>query len=62
MLEELGEAPVAGAVMGAIEAVLSRGDVKTRDLGGSAGTDEVGNALVEAVSSIDASDADRRDD
>jgi tartrate dehydrogenase/decarboxylase/D-malate dehydrogenase len=49
MLEELGEARAARAVMDAIEAVLARGAVRTGDLGGSAGTNEVGDALVEAL-------------
>jgi tartrate dehydrogenase/decarboxylase/D-malate dehydrogenase len=53
MLEELGEAVAARAVMDAIEAVLARGEVRTPDLGGSAATDEVGDALVEAVTSAD---------
>jgi tartrate dehydrogenase/decarboxylase / D-malate dehydrogenase len=49
MLEELGEARAARAVMDAIEAVLARGAVRTGDLGGSAGTNEVGDALVEVL-------------
>lgn len=59
MLEDLGEAPAAGAVMDAIEAVLSRGEVTTPDLGGSAGTNEVGDALLEALRAVEAYDADR---
>jgi tartrate dehydrogenase/decarboxylase / D-malate dehydrogenase len=52
MLEELGEGPASRAVMDAIEAVLSRGEVTTPDLGGSAGTNQVGDALLEALSRI----------
>ena len=44
MLEHLGEAGAARAIMTAMEALLLEGP-KTRDLGGSAGTDEVGRAL-----------------
>jgi tartrate dehydrogenase/decarboxylase/D-malate dehydrogenase len=61
MLEELGEPLAARAVMDAIEAVLSRGAVTTRDLGGSAGTDEVGDALLEALSGVDGPDAEAHD-
>ncbi len=49
MLDDLGEAPAARAVMDAVEAVLAREDVATPDLGGSAGTDDVGDALVEEL-------------
>lgn len=44
MLEHLGEVEAARAIMTAMEALLLEGP-KTRDLGGSAGTDEVGRAL-----------------
>ena len=62
MLEELGEARAARGVMDAIEAVLSRGEVMTPDLGGSAGTDEVGDALLEALNTSDPFDADALED
>ena len=44
MLDHLGERDAAAAVMRALEAVCARG-VRTRDLGGSAGTAEVGDAV-----------------
>jgi tartrate dehydrogenase/decarboxylase/D-malate dehydrogenase len=49
MLEDLGEASAANAVMDAIEAVLADGQVKTPDLGGSARTSDVGDALLKAL-------------
>lgn len=49
MLEHLGEAEAARAVMEALESVCREGP-RTRDVGGSASTQEVGDAVVEAVS------------
>ena len=49
MLEHLGEHEAAAAVTDAIEALLSEGGPRTRDLGGNAGTLEVGKALAEVV-------------
>jgi tartrate dehydrogenase/decarboxylase/D-malate dehydrogenase len=49
MLDHLGEPAAAARVMGAIEAVLGAGAVRTPDLGGSASTAEVGDELVRAV-------------
>jgi tartrate dehydrogenase/decarboxylase/D-malate dehydrogenase len=48
MLEHLGENDAAGAIMNAIENVLESGP-KTRDIGGSASTEEVGKAIAAAV-------------
>jgi len=48
MLEHLGEAQAARAVEAAIETVLADGGVLTRDMGGNAGTREMG-AAVESV-------------
>ncbi|HEX9178786.1 MAG TPA: isocitrate/isopropylmalate family dehydrogenase, partial [Burkholderiales bacterium] len=48
MLEHLGQGEAAAAVLRAIETVLEQGP-RTRDLGGSAGTVEVGKAIAEAV-------------
>jgi tartrate dehydrogenase/decarboxylase/D-malate dehydrogenase len=48
MLDHLGHADAAAALMGAIELVVA-GGVRTPDLGGSATTAEVGDAVVEAV-------------
>jgi tartrate dehydrogenase/decarboxylase/D-malate dehydrogenase len=49
MLDELGEADAAAAVLGAVEEVLAAGEVRTPDLGGSAATGELTEALVAAV-------------
>ncbi|MCR0980832.1 tartrate dehydrogenase [Roseomonas populi] len=49
MLEHLGEHEAAAAVTDAIESLLSEGGPRTRDLGGNAGTLEVGKALAEVV-------------
>jgi tartrate dehydrogenase/decarboxylase/D-malate dehydrogenase len=49
MLDHLGEPAAAARVIGAIEAVLGAGAVRTPDLGGSASTAEVGDELVRAV-------------
>ena len=48
MLEHLGEADAAARVMGALEAVCRDGP-KTRDVGGSASTTEVGDAVAALV-------------
>ncbi len=49
MLEELGEEKAARFVLKAIEEVLKEGKVRTRDLGGSSKTHEVGDAVVEKL-------------
>ena len=46
MLEHLGEAAAATSVISAIEAVTGAGDVRTRDLGGTARTSEVTDAVL----------------
>jgi tartrate dehydrogenase/decarboxylase / D-malate dehydrogenase len=48
MLEHLGRRDAAEAVVQAIESVLREGP-RTRDLGGSAGTVEVGKAITDAL-------------
>ena len=48
MLEHLGHADAARAIVKAIEAVLQSGP-RTRDIGGSASTDEVGKAIAAAI-------------
>jgi tartrate dehydrogenase/decarboxylase / D-malate dehydrogenase len=48
MLEHLGHKDAGDAVVRAIEAVLKDGP-RTRDLGGKAGTEEVGKAIAEAI-------------
>ena len=49
MLEHLGEPEAAAAITDAIESLLAEGGPRTRDLGGNAGTVEVGRALAEIV-------------
>ena len=51
MLEHLGESAAAAAVTDAIETLLREGGPRTRDMGGQAGTEEVGKALAEIVAS-----------
>ncbi|MDP9424519.1 MAG: tartrate dehydrogenase [Actinomycetota bacterium] len=50
MLDHLGYAEAASAVLGAIEHVLAKTDVRTPDIGGSASTSEVTDAIVETLS------------
>jgi tartrate dehydrogenase/decarboxylase/D-malate dehydrogenase len=49
MLEHLGETAAAAAIVAAIETLLREGGPRTRDMGGQAGTAEVGKALAELV-------------
>ena len=49
MLEHLGERDAAAAIVRAIETLLRDGGPRTRDMGGQAGTEEVGRALAELV-------------
>ena len=49
MLEHLGEVEAARAIEAAIESVLEDGSVLTRDMGGNAGTGEMGKAVEEVV-------------
>ena len=49
MLEHLGETEAAAAVVSAIETLLREGGPRTRDMGGQAGTAEVGQALAEII-------------
>lgn len=49
MLEHLGEADAAAAIMRAIEQVLATPSARTRDLKGAAGTEECGKAIAEAL-------------
>ncbi len=51
MLEHLGEQAAAEAIVASIEALLRENGPKTRDMGGQAGTEDVGRALAEAVAS-----------
>ena len=49
MLDHLGHAAAAADIMTAIEAVLSKPALRTRDLGGTADTVACGKAVVEAL-------------
>lgn len=49
MLEELGEKKAASVIMEAIRKVLKEGKVRTKDLGGTSTTIEVGDAIVESI-------------
>jgi tartrate dehydrogenase/decarboxylase / D-malate dehydrogenase len=49
MLEHLGEAAAGQAIVAAVESLLREGGPRTRDMGGQAGTEEVGTALAQAV-------------
>jgi tartrate dehydrogenase/decarboxylase/D-malate dehydrogenase len=51
MLEHLGHPDAAAAVMTAIESVLTSGP-RTREIGGTAGTREVGAAIADAVANV----------
>lgn len=49
MLEHLGEAEAAAAIMRAVEQVLAIPSARTRDLKGAANTEECGKAIAEAL-------------
>ena len=49
MLEHLGQGEAAAVVVGAIESVLGDGGPRTRDLGGTATTVDVGKAVAAAI-------------
>jgi tartrate dehydrogenase/decarboxylase/D-malate dehydrogenase len=49
MLEHLGEVEAGQAIVAAIETLLRESGPKTRDMGGQAGTADVGKALAEIV-------------
>ncbi len=49
MLEHLGQKDAADAIVAAIETLLRGSGPKTRDMGGQAGTEDVGRALAEIV-------------
>jgi tartrate dehydrogenase/decarboxylase/D-malate dehydrogenase len=49
MLQHLGEFDAAEAIMAAIESVLSNDKLRTRDLNGSASTEECGKAVADAL-------------
>ena len=49
MLDHLGEPELGAAVLGAVENVIAAGKVRTRDLGGSATTRQMGQAIIAAM-------------
>jgi tartrate dehydrogenase/decarboxylase / D-malate dehydrogenase len=49
MLEHLGEPEAASMIVAAIERTLGETTLRTRDLGGNAGTEVVGRAIAEAI-------------
>ncbi|HSL67236.1 MAG TPA: isocitrate/isopropylmalate family dehydrogenase, partial [Actinomycetota bacterium] len=49
MLDHLGEAEAGGAVREGVRSVLAEGEVRTPDLGGSATTDDVAEAIARAT-------------
>lgn len=49
MLNHLGELEIAGRIRSAYNAVLEEGRVRTRDLGGTAGTREFADAIIEKL-------------
>ncbi len=49
MLRHLGEPTAADAVLSAVDSVLSQGEVRTRDLGGTASTDQMERAVTDAL-------------
>ncbi len=49
LLDHLGETAAAASIVAAIETLLRDGGPRTRDLGGQAGTEELGKALAEIV-------------
>ncbi len=60
MLDFLGYRPAHDAVLTAIEAVLADPQApRTRDLGGTAGTADLGRALAQAVSAAQAGNGAR---
>ncbi|MCM3709202.1 tartrate dehydrogenase [Sporosarcina luteola] len=52
MLDHLGRADLSVKVIGAIEEVLSEGNVKTADIGGNATTKQMGTAIVEKIKNL----------
>jgi isocitrate/isopropylmalate dehydrogenase len=52
MLDHLGENAAADGIGAAVASVLAAGEVRTRDLGGTNTTDEVGGAVADAVAAL----------
>lgn len=53
MLEELREIDAAKRIMNAIEEVLREGRIRTKDLGGSSRTSEMGDVIAETVRNLE---------
>ena len=51
MVDHLGQEKAAEHIVNAIEAVLKEGNVKTKDLGGTNTTSDMGDAVVEKIKS-----------
>jgi isocitrate/isopropylmalate dehydrogenase len=49
MLEHIGEAEAGQAIRQGVSTVLAEGEVRTRDLGGSASTEELAEAITRAT-------------
>jgi isocitrate/isopropylmalate dehydrogenase len=49
MMEHLGEEQVAQDIQKAVTGVLASGEVRTRDMGGTSKTHEVGDAVRKAI-------------
>lgn len=49
MLDHLGEAKASKQIVGALEAVLAAGKVRTNDLGGTAGTSQFADAIIAEI-------------
>ena len=49
MLEHLGQEEAATHIQNAVAATLSAGETRTKDMGGTASTDEMGTAVVAAM-------------
>jgi tartrate dehydrogenase/decarboxylase / D-malate dehydrogenase len=49
LVEHIGEQPAGDAIGDAVKALLVAGEVKTRDMGGTNTTDEVGQAVAALV-------------
>ena len=52
MLDHLGEGAAAAAIEKAVAAVLAEGETRTRDIGGTATTAEVGSAVVDSLLAV----------
>jgi tartrate dehydrogenase/decarboxylase/D-malate dehydrogenase len=49
MLDHLGETEAAAAIEQAVAATLAAGEVRTKDIGGTSATEEVGRAIAESL-------------